>query len=537
MNPNFPGSLMDRKINISSSVSVATASGSEMFNGLTILIPASFSEANLAGFDKSVVEAKKPALVVATVDNYRDVMQGDLLSQYEGIFNQDTNSDVVLYLVVFLDGDTTEADWVITTKSITFAPLTDAFKKVYFVSYLKALFDPTYSGADIVTAATKAKARLTFHNPTAAIIALAAGTYSFTVAARVWNFTITADQSIPASGGSYGPVIAETVTTGVGGGLVVGTPIDPATVSPVITGLTVAVNTFTDGAAGSTRTSRYFDTALALAYQVKSNISLSALWLIAKVNLTLVGTTDTNKCWIRSVMKTGQIAAMTSLITGDRSKYFYGALALMGAANTVLTIDTEDRNIFAIAMSSWFTQTNESGEYVGNKLSLLRLSSQKAFGLPSFLDASVNANDDKDWLDNFDAENVGYAASISGSASGDSYLSSCRTITGVPLNALMIAKYTDYQSRQDIADMITDKGTVTNPVLTNEETYKKIQNTVAGNLQRFVPTKRITNIVMQFPSFSVAKTGLTSLEASSAWTARYTDDLDTVIISGGIVAE
>ena len=42
---------------------------------------------------------------------------------------------------------------------------------------------------------------------------------------------------------------------------------------------------------------------------------------------------------------------------------------------------------------------------------------------------------------------------------------------------------------------------------------------------------------MMFPEFSYAKKGLVALEAATAWDARYTDDLDRVTITGGIVEE
>jgi hypothetical protein len=41
---------------------------------------------------------------------------------------------------------------------------------------------------------------------------------------------------------------------------------------------------------------------------------------------------------------------------------------------------------------------------------------------------------------------------------------------------------------------------------------------------------------MQFPAFKTAKTGMTKLEAASSWKAGYTDDLDEVTVTGGIVA-
>jgi hypothetical protein len=100
----------------------------------------------------------------------------------------------------------------------------------------------------------------------------------------------------------------------------------------------------------------------------------------------------------------------------------------------------------------------------------------------------------------------------------------------------MISKWVDYTSSQQCAKFITDDGTLTDPVLTDESAYRKIQDIVFGNLLLFVPTKRINNIVMQFPAFRTAKTGMTKLEAASSWKAGYTDDLDEVTVTGSIQA-
>jgi hypothetical protein len=110
-------------------------------------------------------------------------------------------------------------------------------------------------------------------------------------------------------------------------------------------------------------------------------------------------------------------------------------------------------------------------------------------------------------------------------------------VTGIPVSALMISKFVDYTSAQQCAKMITDKGTLTDPVLTDTDAYKKIQEIVSSNLLLFVPTRRINSVMLMFPDFSVAKVGMTELEAASSWKARYTDDLDKVTVTGGILAD
>jgi len=539
MNVNYVGSFAERKMKFASSVSVEAVEKSDLFNAISIYMPSSFTDDNLVNFDKSVLAADKPAVLAVTVDNYGDVLKGDILDQWLPIFRQDTNFDVVLYIVVFLNDASTSGLWTIGSKSIVFAPLANAFKKLYFISYIKSLFDPSYDGSDIVSTGTFTKMTFNINNPTASPVTLVAGTYTFMDGVKSQSFTIAADQVLPASGGLFGPVTSTQTTVGLSGGVVLpaGSVLGSA-VTPVLTGLTLSILTVSAGTVAGTTTSRYFDTALALAYQCKLNTKLSAFFSLARVDLTKISGAgvDTNKCFIRSKTLAQEEAALTNFLTGDRSKYFWGALHLMLAENTTLFVDCEDRNLTAYVLAGWFASKNASYEYVGNKLSLLRLSSLKCFGLPSPLNTALNGND-SDGFDIFDEKNAGYLASISGSNTGDSYLSMCRGITGIPITALMISKYVDYKSAQDCADMITEKGTLVNPILTNDEAYQKIQNTVSGNLLLFVPTKRITGIVMKFPPFAKAKVGLTALEASSAWGAMYVDDLDSISIGGGITAQ
>ena len=233
-----------------------------------------------------------------------------------------------------------------------------------------------------------------------------------------------------------------------------------------------------------------------------------------------------------------QIAAMTSLITADRGRYLWGALRLMEASNTVLLAHSENTNILVDVFAAWFATKNSSGLYIGNKLSMLRLSGTriKPFGVPSLLNSAINENDEVGF-DMFDDMNIGYLMTINSKTEQECVLSMMRSVTGMPINALMISKYVDYASSQECADLVTEKGTLTNPILTDAQAYAKIQDIVNRNLLLFVGTRRIGKIVLSFPDFAIAKTGMTSLEAASAWSAVYTDDLDEVTVTGGITAQ
>ena len=533
-NVSYVNSLAERRMKFSSSVTVEAVSQSDLFNSISVYMPLSFAAANIVDFDGSGVDKNTPALLACTVDNYKDELKGDLLDQITPIFRDDTNSDAVLYVIVFEDVDTVPTMWEIGTKSISFEPLTNAFKALYFISFIKLLFDPSYNGEDVVVPGTIATAGLTFTNGGAVERTLAAGNYTFNDGTKDWYFAIAAAQAV-AAGASFTPVAASATTSGASG-LSVGSNILPSSVSPVVNAdFTITVATLVQGTAPSTRASKYFDHALALAYLAKSDTKLSTFWPIVRVDITKAKLpVDTNKCWCRSKTDAEQKAAMTSLVTGDRAKYFWAALVLMNAQRVFVGVDCENRNMMAVILNAWFAEKNSSGEYVGNKLSMLRISSQKCFGLPSIIDSNYNANDD--WLDEFDKMNIGYFASISASANGDSYLSACRDVNGFPINAWFIAKFADYKSGQDCANFITDKGTLTDPVLTDELAYKKIQNIAIGNVAMFAGTRRIRDIVPKFPAFEVARVSANALQASSAWSASYVDDLDTVTISGGITA-
>jgi hypothetical protein len=230
---------------------------------------------------------------------------------------------------------------------------------------------------------------------------------------------------------------------------------------------------------------------------------------------------------------------MTSILTGDRSKYYWGALYLMNCVQNAWTlVHSEPVNIIPLIFAAWFAERNGSGQYIGNKLSLLRLRGNriKPLGFPSWLNSEVNEND-ADGFDLLDEKNVGYLCTIADNTPQESCVSSARSINGTPVSAQMISKWVDYTSAQQCAKFITDDGTLTDPVLTDEEAYKKIQNIVSENLLLFTRTGRIGNISLLFPAFALAKTGPTKLEAASSWKARYTDDLDEVAVTGGITSE
>lgn len=252
-----------------------------------------------------------------------------------------------------------------------------------------------------------------------------------------------------------------------------------------------------------------------------------------------------------------------------RARYYWSALYLLACQNTSVIVHSRDSTpaptainpnpadpnvtfIIADILAAWFSRKNESGTYIGNKLSLLRLSGTriKPLGWPSWLDSSVRENDTGkhqtalgpvNAVDMLDDMNVGYLYTIASNTPQESSLSMARGVgdpdKGIPVTMMMISKFVDYTCSQEAAKMVTDEGTLTNPVSADEVAYSSIQLLVARSLGRFANTNgRIYGVTMMFPDFSVARVSRTALSASSAWKAWYKDDLDQVEVSGGIIA-
>jgi hypothetical protein len=529
-------------MHFSSSVEVVINEKNELFNAISIYVPMSLAAANIVDFDPAWVTADKPAVMTCVLDNYKKIMKGKLLDQWMNVFRQDTNTSVIVYLVVFLDDTSTAGMWEIDDVSIKFEPLTRAFNELFFISYAKVLFDENYDGRPVqlpLNPGTAASAHIALSNQTGSAITVPAADYLFNDGVKDWVIPLDTDLVLPAGGSHTMQVFAS--TAGSDAALAAGT-VNNTDVSPTPPAdLVITVNSVQQGpdpdVTPVTVPSKYFDLSLALAYLCKLTTELSFFYSLVRVSLP-VQSPDTNVCWIRSKTAAQEKAAMLSVMDGDRQKYYWGALYLMECMNTWVLVHSEPVNIIVEMLAAWFAERNASGQFVGNKLSLLRLSGTriKPFGYPSWLNSEVNKND-ADGFDLLDEKNVGYLCTIADNTPQESCISSARGVTGMPVSALMISKFVDYAAAQQCGKMITDKGTLVDPVLTDANAYKKIQEIFMTELQVFTRTRRISAIKMRFPAFEVAKTGLTALEAASAWKANYTDDLDSVTVTGGIVQE
>lgn len=147
MNLNYVGSVAERFMKFRSSLASTEEVELNIFNAVSIYVPKSLAKDNISAdsYEPDSVTADNYAVITVTVDNYSKVLtEGSaLLSQWLPVFNDGTNSEVTLYLIVFDDKDFAPTT---TAGAITWSPLTKAFKELYFISCFKTLFDTDYTG-------------------------------------------------------------------------------------------------------------------------------------------------------------------------------------------------------------------------------------------------------------------------------------------------------------------------------------------------------------------------------------------------------
>ena len=437
MNLNYVGSVAERFMKFRSSLSTTEEVDLNIFNGISIYVPKSLAEANIASgsYDPEAVTADTYAVVPVTVDNYTDVLAegSELLSQWLPVFNDGTNSAVTLYLIVFDDTDFAPA---VTAGAITWSPLAKAFKDLYFISVFKTMFDTDYTS-------------------------------------------------------------------------------------------------MTEGTVN-----HYADLALCLSYLCANESTLSVCLTEVKVAVpATTSSTDTNAIKCLSHTRGEETTHCTTLVGStveDRAEYFWGYINLMGGNHTWFIVHNGSY-MFPIVLGKWFEKTNDSGEYVGNKLAKIRLSGSKVkpTGLPSPLNSDVNLNLDSAWYENLDAKSIGYFISISDSTVNNAELVKDRTVENFPVSAYLISKWIDYNASQALAEYATANDTLTNPVLVNEKTYTYLQQLVQSTINTFATTGRITSVALSFPPFAEAKHGQ-KFTGTAVWTATYVDDLEGVEISGSV---
>jgi hypothetical protein len=152
MNLNYVGSVAERFFQFRSRLQATEGVPEDLFNAISIYMPKSLALANLSedSYDPSAVDAEHYAVIAVTVDNYARVLaEGSvLLSQWLPVFNDGTNFNVKLYVVVF---DDTNFAPSLSAGAITWSPLTKAFNELYFISLFKVMFSEHYDGKKVVS--------------------------------------------------------------------------------------------------------------------------------------------------------------------------------------------------------------------------------------------------------------------------------------------------------------------------------------------------------------------------------------------------
>lgn len=150
MNLNYVGSVAERFMRFRSRLAETEGVAEDLFNAISIYVPKSLAQANLSAeaYDPSAVTAENYAVIAVTVDNYKDVLADGsvLLSQWLPVFNDGTNFNVKLYVIVF---DDTGFAPTLTAGAITWSPLTKAFNELYFISLFKVMFSEHYNGKKV----------------------------------------------------------------------------------------------------------------------------------------------------------------------------------------------------------------------------------------------------------------------------------------------------------------------------------------------------------------------------------------------------
>lgn len=443
MNYNYKGSLAERFIRFRSGILATQDTSTDLFNAFSIYVPSNVANGNVLGLDLSGIR-DRAIIKEVNVDNYRDVLTGDLLAQWAPIFRNDTNFDVILYIIVFYVPDGTGTDtfsdyFTVTPQTIDYSPLTNAFDNLYSMSFWKTLFSPSYDG-------------------------------------------------LQAGGANY------------------------------------------------------LDLALCLSSLCLIRNDLSYCILINTQRLPLA-TPDTNISKLMSIPYEEQIAIATSLtvsvpgVPEPRKDYFYGMLHLLQPINTWLITHSEPVNMIVVILATYFAFKNDTGTYIGNKLSKIRLSGSnvKPTGTPSWLNPVANENLPLAIAGDLDRKNVSYFISIADGTVNDSITLRAKSITGFPVLATVMSKWVDYFTSQSIAKMMTATNTLGNPVLKNERTYQRIQDMLLRNLQVFSRIGRLDNIFLNMPAYTELPESSTDIIITQGWEATYIDDLERVQVTGTVV--
>lgn len=127
----------------------------DLFNAISIYVPQALASENISSAAYTpMTEQEAYAVIPVTVDNYKTVLKGELLKQWASVFNDDTNFNAKLYIIIFKDGSETQDPWNLwfvadDTEGFYMPTMTKAFQNTYFISYFKTMFSEHYNGKEV----------------------------------------------------------------------------------------------------------------------------------------------------------------------------------------------------------------------------------------------------------------------------------------------------------------------------------------------------------------------------------------------------
>lgn len=566
MNLNYIGSVAERFMKFSSGVFPSEGVSEELFDSLLVYVPSSLALDNLIDVDIYGV-TEKPEIVIVDVANYREKLKGDLLTQWEPVFNQDTNFSVTLIIVVFFVPNATLAEdaqivatekrgLATTAEGVLTGVLGTLTTEKGTLTTLKGTLTTSqteYGEAEIALEADPtnpalvsalADALLALNNAQTAVNAqqLVVDTAQIAVDSAQEDFdaknssALIVEEFVEFSDRSYLDFL--TVTTNE----IEYSFLSVAMEKTFFAGFFKFLFTKNyNGQQVSGHDERwYFDLALCLASLCKQYRSLSYAVLFTHLKVPVNGL-DTNKCLGMSVTYEEE-DAITGLnlpvsgFTDPRNQLFFGMLKFIEADNTWVIAHSENVYVPSRVFGKLMMSKNATGTFIGNKLAKIRLSGNKIkpTGLPSVFDSSVNENLPKIYSENLDKKNVAYLISIADDTPNDAMIVRARGMTGFPVIPVTMSKWIDNTTSLQMAKLVASNATLTNPILRNETAYNRIREQLLSNIQVFARIGRVKDIQLNFPPFSSLSESKTDITVTGGWQATYVDDLEKVVMTGAI---
>ena len=149
MQYSYENSVAQRWMQFRSNIQATEDVSTEIFNAVSVYIPSNLGVANISGFaEMTPPTVSTPMVLTVTVDNYQSVMAENsaLLKQWGPVFLDGSNFDLTLYLIVFAAPDdnsnpiTLGPDTSTYKSTIMLPSLSNAFDKLYHISYFKTMF-------------------------------------------------------------------------------------------------------------------------------------------------------------------------------------------------------------------------------------------------------------------------------------------------------------------------------------------------------------------------------------------------------------